>query len=281
MRILFTIVFLLFTTFIYCQKSTLLQNVNFRAKELKHSLNKTEDSLILEGERTIYKVEIFNNDFEQSHIVKDSKIKIPLNNIPLGRFVVEAALPDRLIVITLLRNKPISLAINTPRQNRKVSLFGKAPSVPVKTIYTPKNKTIEKIAVVGDKKVKTINENVAETQKVITNIDKELKISKTSLKNSDHKIVEAYWIVYKTNNGLSSGKEMRFGDQVLVDKMISNINLDKKIVSGKLNELTIWEVYDITQFLRYKIHSTIDLNSDSDSFNTKPYFKVENDSTKR
>jgi len=60
MRILYTIVFLLLTTSIYGQKSTLLQNINVRAKELKHSLNKTGDSLILEGERTIYKVEIFN-----------------------------------------------------------------------------------------------------------------------------------------------------------------------------------------------------------------------------
>ena len=64
MRKLYTIVFLLLTMLSYCQKSTLLQNVNIRAKELKHSLNKTGDSLILEAERTIYRVEIFNRDFE-------------------------------------------------------------------------------------------------------------------------------------------------------------------------------------------------------------------------
>jgi len=53
----------------------LVQNVSFRATELKHYLNETEDSLILEGERTIYTVNIFIKDYDETIEVKIKKCK--------------------------------------------------------------------------------------------------------------------------------------------------------------------------------------------------------------
>ena len=302
MRILYPIAFLLLTTSIYAQKSTLLQNINVRAKELKHSLNKTGDSLILDGERTIYKVDIFNKDFEQSLIVKDSKVIIPLKDIPVGRFVVEAAMPDRLIVITLLRNETISAPINTPRLNKKVSLFGSALAV-TETTHTPKIKaTKPKLAAAykeddTGKKSMTINKKVTTTYKKVPDIDintavieteltaidinktvnnEKFTTAKTLLQNSAHKTVESYWIVYKTN-GHSSGKEMRFGDEELVHKMISHINLDKRTKAGKNNELIVWEIYDVSKFLKYKMKNRNNLSSEADCFNVVPYLKIAND----
>lgn len=302
MRKLYTLVFLLLTTITYGQKSTLLQNVNIRAKELKHHLNKTGDSLVLEGERTIYKVEIFNKDFERSITVKDSKVTIPLADIPVGRFVVEAVLPDRLIVITLLRNEPLNPAINKPRLKKKVSLFGDPSPIQVTETTPEKQPTKEKLAIVNKKEKAIVNKNIAAADvKAPEGIDIESSFvemestviainrtpsnesstnAQTLVQNSGHINVEAYWIVYETNKGNSSGRQMRFGDQALVDKMISHINLDKKTVTGKFNQLTIWEIYDVSKFLRYKMRNSNDFSEASESFNPTPYFKTENNSSK-
>ena len=53
--------FLLISCFAFCQKTRLIKNINYRAEELKHYLNKSEDSLILEGERTIFSVNLTEN----------------------------------------------------------------------------------------------------------------------------------------------------------------------------------------------------------------------------
>jgi len=407
-RTLYAIVFLLLTTSIYGQKSTLLQNINVRAKELKHRLNKTEDSLILEGERTIYKVEIFNKDYEQSLIVKDSKVIIPLNKVPVGRFVVEAALPDKLIVITLLRNELIRPTLKNTRAIKKTSLFTKAPAQPEQNTINPLNKVIEtklteaklakvnktsevvaynnlaqtdneativerttiaatkkatikghkdkvnlteakaiiakdnelityKNAIAATKKaiIKNHNEvvNLTETKEIIAKDNEEITdrekaiaatrkaiikkrkddliakerkaiIAKNNVlvknkketvvsnkkttilnneklitaknvqNNSGHKVVEAYWVEYQANNPQSSSKLRRLADEALVDKMISKINLDKRTKAGKHNELIIWEVYNTTKFLKYKMKNKNNLSSEAACFNAVPFFNT-------
>ena len=99
----YTLVFLFLTAFMYGQNSTLIQNVNFRAKELKHGLNKSGDSLLLEGERIIHSVDIFNAHFEKNFAVNNSSASIPLEEIPVGRYTTEVKLDDKLIIITLLQ----------------------------------------------------------------------------------------------------------------------------------------------------------------------------------
>ncbi|EDP72286.1 hypothetical protein FBALC1_14332 [Flavobacteriales bacterium ALC-1] len=287
MRTLCTAVFLLLTTLSYCQKSTLLQNVNIRAKELKHHLNKTEDSLILVGERTIYKVEIFNKDFERTIIVKDSKVKIPLKDIPVGRFVVEAVLPDRLVVITLLRNESLNQPLNRPMPRRKISLFGDAPLAAAKPKITPKKKAVEpKIAEVVKKANVTIKKPTVAIKKAMvidaTVIDikrkairKKSAVIDNASEDSNERIIQSYWIVYKTNNRHSSGRQMRFGDEAMVNKMISHINLDRRTIAGRDNELIVWEVYDVSAFLKYKMRHSEDFSKQAECFNAVPYFKTE------
>tara|TARA_R110002033_G_scaffold20962_2_gene52487 strand:- start:1853 stop:2827 length:975 start_codon:yes stop_codon:yes gene_type:complete len=124
MKILYTTVFLLLASLVYGQKSTLYQNVNVRAKELKHNLNKTGDSLILKCERTIYEVVIFNDDFERVVRVRETEAIIPIADVPVGRFIVEALLSDKLIVITLLRNEPFDLPDTAQLISDTSDLFG-------------------------------------------------------------------------------------------------------------------------------------------------------------
>jgi hypothetical protein len=105
MKHTFTIICLLLTAIVYGQKSTLIQNYNPRAKDLKHHLNKTEDSLILESNRLIEKVGIFNSAFEKKLYLYKNKVKISLKDVPVGRFVTEVKYDDKLILITLIRHK--------------------------------------------------------------------------------------------------------------------------------------------------------------------------------
>jgi hypothetical protein len=287
-------VFLLLATLVYGQKSTLFQNINFRAKELKHTLNKSGDSLILEGERRISKVEIFNNDYEQIIDVKDSKVKICLNDVPVGRFVVEATLPDKLIVITLLRNEPLNRKKATSR--KKTSLFGDNPitSIPNKTT-APRlvvindgqpNRDKEEIGTIDLKPNMPRGSVTATTKNDVSNnkneiiIEESLTIKKTLATNPGHKNIEAYWIIYKTNTTSGGGTVKRFGDQALVERMIENINLDKKTKAGKHNELTVWEIYDVSKFVKYKMKKNNDLRAEKEFFNSIPYFKVEKESSK-
>lgn len=139
MKLQYTLVFLLLTLFTYGQKSTLYQNVNVRANELKHNLNKTGDSLIFKCERTVYEVVVFNDDFERVIKVRDTDAKIPIADIPVGRYIVEALLSDKLIVMTLLRNESFDLQETSLLITDSSDLFG--------TKSTPKKEEISSVEV--------------------------------------------------------------------------------------------------------------------------------------
>ena len=236
MRTIFTIVILLFTAFAYGQKSTLIQNINDRATELKHNLNHSRDSLILEGQRLIDRVTIFNDDFEKTFEVKHNKANIPLHNIPVGRFITEVKLNDKLIIITLLRHETLKTTSN-------VSVSRKVVDVNNKSFLASHIESKGKI------------ESLPETTK------KPIKVARF------------YWIVNKIYKGHSSRKIMKIGDKKAVAKMIQQNEIDLKTKSGKYNELTIWEVYDTTKFMRYTRQNPDYANSESvDFFNTVPFF---------
>ena len=284
------------TCLCYCQQSRLFQNVNYRAQELKHHLNKAGDSLTLEGERTIYKVSIFNRDFEHIIVVGDSQVIIPLRDIPLGRFVVEASLADKLIVLTLLRAQPVNSSINIDRPRKKISLFGATPLTPRMELTVSKEQTEAPRLVVATTNEDTIGltanldianqaqvsttqhvgitANIASTNTHETLIEESLTINKTVNADPAHKIVQGYWIEYKTNSSYGGGTVKRIGDEAIVDRMIAIITLDKKTIAGRQNELTIWEVYDVSAFLKYKMKRKNDLSNEAECFNVKPFFKA-------
>lgn len=235
------ILFLFLTLSTYSQNSTLLQNINYRASELKHGLNKTSDTLILEGERIIDKVEIFNNDFQRTFIVDNKKTKIPLADIPVGRFVTEVKVKDKLIIITLLRHKILN-DLEAEYNSEK---------------YTSTNElTLQ---------------NHAEGKVLSAANTKEI------LEKPPIKVVKFYWIVKYINKGHSSSKKMRIGDKEVVDRMIAQHKIDLKSKAGKRNKLTIWEVYDTSAFLRYKNQNPdFASTTESDCFNVVPFYKTEN-----
>lgn len=97
------------------QESVLLQNMNVDAKELNHGLNATNDSLVLSSGSTIFKVEIFNSGFMKSWEVAKNEVKIPLHEVPLGRFTVGAFVNRKVILMTLLREEPYQKKTETAK----------------------------------------------------------------------------------------------------------------------------------------------------------------------
>lgn len=240
---LLTILLLFLAPFVYGQRSTLLKNINYRASELYHSLNESGDTLILRGERTIDKVEIFNNSFQKAYIVNSLDTKIPLDDIPTGRFVTEVKVKDKLIIITLLRHDDLEeeQEITTVETNEQNNIFGQSTY-----------------------------ENKSEGKSI-----PEYKIEETPNKPIP-KPVKFYWIVKHINKGHSSSKKMRIGDKEVVDQMIAQHKIDLKSKAGKYNKLTIWEVYDTSEFLRFKSqHPDYATVKEADCFNTDPFYKSE------
>jgi len=152
MKLLYTLVFVLLTSLVFGQKSTLYQNVNVRAKELKHKLNDTGDSLVFKCERTVYEVVIFNDDFERVIKVRDTDAVIPIADIPVGRYIIEALLSDKLIVITLLRNEPFDTLEVAPLIADSSDLFGKKIATQ-KEVIVSVEKSIEEPKIEAEPKV--------------------------------------------------------------------------------------------------------------------------------
>ncbi|NRD21658.1 hypothetical protein HNV10_00290 [Winogradskyella litoriviva] len=268
MRQYFTLVILLLTTTIYGQKSTLYQNINSRAKELKHNLNKTGDTLIFSCERTIFEVVIYNDDFERVVRVRGKGAKIPIADIPVGRYLVETLLRDKLIVLTLVRNEEIKQQKPTPLIT-DVATPSEIPTVkttqPQKSLL--KENSINKSNIVAAGKKKRLVRNTAMTVK------KKPEVRRIREK----KEIATYWIVYIINKGTSTEKTQKLADQETVDYLIRKINIDMKTSTGRQNELSIWKVYDTSEFMLHKRKNKSEyMNIASESFNMEPYFIKEN-----
>ena len=233
------ILFLLLTTFIYSQNATLLQNIDYRADELKHRLDTSGDTLILEGERNIEKVVFFNDDFEKSMVIDSKQTKIPLTNFPNGRFVTEVKVHNKLIIITLICHKPTHVISSDLASNH----------------------------------IESLNEG----QKLQTHIEAEGNLAdnnKLEEPEAPKKTVRFYWIVNKIYKGHSSRKVMKIGDKDAVDKVIRQNEIDLKTKTGRHNELVIWEVYDTAKFMRFKRRNPDYANAKTaECFNTVPFYK--------
>lgn len=86
-------------------------------------------------------------------------------------------------------------------------------------------------------------------------------------------IVEGYWIIEYTNGGFGRHVSSRYGDKKDVDAAIRKNKYDLKSVTGKRNQLVVWEVYDLRKFYyvmkRYKVLPKEDI---SGSFNPTPIY---------
>jgi hypothetical protein len=260
MKTLCIIVFLLLASFATSQNTTLIQNRNFRAAELKHNLNSSGDSLILEGLRSIIKVVISNDNFSKTFRVVNKNAKIPLVGIPLGRFTTEVQLDDKLIIITLLRHetiefisKPLASLSEQPTSQTELIAQHRGNGMTTETSGTDLNQNE------GD-----LNQN-----------EGDLNQNEGDLNQNEKREIRFYWIVNFINKGQSSRKVKKLADLETVKRLIRKHEIDHKTKSGMYNELSIWEVYDTSKFMRYKrMNPDYATAKNSDYFNTRPFYQV-------
>lgn len=282
-------VFMFLTLASYGQKSTLIQNINFRAKELKHNLNKAGDTLILSSEKTIYNVDIFNQDFEKTVDVRSNETKIPLHDTPLGRLVVQAKMPDKRIIMTLLRHEEIENITSKKIEilSKKEDKEQKQPVLKLKALFKINITIITKSAKLSSKNrntahntpIKPVAEKVEEPIIKITHPKPEAKTSRSisdmlnwnsKKPNTSNKV---FWISHTINSGTYSRKIMKMVTHTEADHLIAKYKAENQTQQGKLNELTIWEVFDTTNFIKKQTQNSEYIESkNSDFFNTVPYF---------
>jgi len=248
MKITTSILLISFVTlFTFGQNATLLKNYNPKVKELKHNLNTTKDSLLLDCEKTIHQVDIFNEDFEKIITVDSNSSKIALNDMPEGKFVVEVKLVDKIVVMHLVIYQNIRNSFTSTSDRKEIAEgVGMMLDEGLNVIKRPPNMSLEYLLNNG---------------KVKTHTPKSKKL---------------YWTVFRVNNEISSSKTMRLVDKTTAERMIITHKLEHQSPLGTRNQLIIWEVYDTTKFMEQQlVNPDFVYSVTSEHFNTTPYFSSE------
>ncbi len=233
------------------QEITLLKNFNPKAKELIHNLNYSGESLILQSEKSIIKIDFFNEDYEKIIEINDYEAQISLDEIPIGKFVIEVKLDNKIIVMDIIKYKQIDHTDNSNlTHNNEETAEGKGMMLDDKLNLiklTPKNSI-------------------------------EFLLTREKAKINRNKKEKFYWTLTKINNESGASKTMKLVQKESAERMILKNKIEHNSASGKLNELIIWEVYDTTKFMENQVSNPdFVYSSSSDIFNTSPYYSTKKD----
>ncbi|WP_298895500.1 hypothetical protein [uncultured Psychroserpens sp.] len=110
-RLCVIVMFLLMSSTIFAQEetyTTIRKNVNPLAFDLDHNLSSTQDSLVLENKYLFKKVRFLNKTTEKVFEFKPAvkRVKIPLDELPLGSYTVMFYQADKIIVFQIDRVLP-------------------------------------------------------------------------------------------------------------------------------------------------------------------------------
>jgi hypothetical protein len=268
----FSLVFIALSVACYGQKSTLFKNINYRAEELSQNLNKEGDSLFLSCEKTIYKVVIFNDDFDKTIKVRSKKIDISLHDIPQGEFVVETRIPNKRIIMTLVRHEEFTS--DYIEGTDTVQSLSQGNKDLTKAENTSQQQLAQGAEIEGNKR-KGKEGYSGQSKRRAMSVSNMLNSSQKQKNTTNNKI---FWISYVVNSGTSSRKTMKMMRQHEVDKLINRLKRENKTEQGKLNTLTVWEIYDSRKFLKAQLSNPNYINSKiSDYFNVIPFYSSETD----
>jgi len=109
-RLYVIVMFLCLSNFSFSQTTytTLKKNINTLAYNLDHNLSSTQDSLILENKFLFRKVRISSKTTEKVYDFKPAvkRAKIPLGDLPVGKYTVMFYQADKIIVFQIHRVLP-------------------------------------------------------------------------------------------------------------------------------------------------------------------------------
>jgi len=219
------------------QKTIFQENVNYNARELNQSLNKNGDSLFFKSEKIISQIDIFNENFTKSIKVNTNESKIDLSTIPIGKFIVQARIERKRIIMYLVRIKHLDS----------------------KTLKTESESIVTSNDLIDNN---SLESGLSSEEPSHATIDKR----KTS-----------YWVVYESNSNLGSSKSMSLENADKVAKLISKNKLELNTEIAKHNRLIVYEVYNTSKFMRKQLRkSNYFKSSSSIDFNVEPYYSSTN-----
>ena len=94
------------------QKYTIIhKNVNSTASGLKHDLNRVGDTIVMSSDKSILRVSFLSHAEKETVMVDldNNQAKIPLYNLPLGRYTIAVYREDMIIAFDIVREAPITL----------------------------------------------------------------------------------------------------------------------------------------------------------------------------
>ena len=228
------------------QDIVFLKNTNPAAKELDQSLSATNDSLILKSSKIIQQVDIFNETFKKSILINDLETKIDLKDLPLGEYVVQAISNKKWIVMYV-----------------------------VKSDKSKQLMTKQKSDAIGQLNTRIANSKNAYLTKEEFFARQRQKATKIGIRKQ-----AIFWVVSETKMGSGSGKSMALKSEREVMKLIEKNKLELNSQVAKYNTLSVYEVYDVKQFMRKQFRNPEFFKSEhSNIFNAKPFYTSEPKST--
>ncbi|MCA0154315.1 hypothetical protein [Winogradskyella vincentii] len=302
----FLVILFLFSILVsYGQKSSLIKNVNFRAKELKHDLNQDGDSLLLESKQTIYQVEIYNSFYEKKMSINRYKTKVAINDLPQGKYITEVVLSDRRIIMTLIRHEAVGetmMLSDAPLKSISITSI-ETDNIPQDMAsYAEPIKIAESTQQPNESEAEDLNFKNEEQLADIKNEETDIKINTTQtdnnirgynyspsallntrLKKPSERSNKKYWIEIEINTGNSSYKTKKIVSGDLIADLISQNKAEIKTARGRNNKLTIWEVYDTSKFMKEQLLNRNYASSSESSqyFNPVPYYQTRKSKTSR
>lgn len=238
-----SLLLILFLTFIsQSQNITLVKNTNPKAKELIHNLNPTNDSLVLSCENKIIKVDIFNEDYDNIIEVEDFSTKISLREMPVGKFVIQTKLNDKIIVIDLI-------------------VYNKFED----TSNSESAEIAEGNGIMLDEGLNIIESNPKNSVAFM--------LTREKPKKQNCKSQKFFWTETQIKNMSGSNTTRKLVDLESAERMIRKNKQELNSDTGNLNELTVWEVYNTSKFMKNQVSNPdFVYSSTTDLFNTTPYY---------
>jgi hypothetical protein len=206
-------------------------NVNQRANELKHYLNKNGDSLILECDGPIYSVQFINGEFSETLEINKNTTAIYINDLPYGKFTVAVTIRRKIIVFNLYRDMDSSDIINYRRDREDGVGLSEEPDAGLQSVGRNAVSVIKEISIIG---IDT-EEDEPEAEKV------------KPVFTTPNRF---FWVREHVNLNLGGSTLYRVVDEETKDRIIAKNKIDLNSKHGRGNQLTVWELYDVTGFTK-------------------------------
>ena len=285
------LVFFVFIQFGNTQETTLLKNINVRAQEVKHYLNSTKDSLVLESKRPIRSVYLYNKKVDIVYEIEDHNAQIFVNDLEIGRYVVEVVLIDKRIILTLLRGNPkIEDYTEEPETApaKKLIVKAKKPKKAQKTIVNAASSKVKVAKNIVKEKNNGNQKNVGkyDISKLLNTktpkSDKNTEYLKELKKEREANASKYdYWVVRITNNGYTSKRIHKMATYAEVQRLIKQNELEINSRFSNNNILKVWQVLDKENFMIQKCLVPNYMYTVSDYFEFEPYYSSQKAATAR